>query len=303
MVALLVVVGAAANDQRALQKIESKTLPNAYRVTDKVISGGQPDGEEAFAELQRLGVKTVITVDGATPDVEAARRHGLRYVHLPHGYDGIPDERIEDLAKAVSDLPGPIYIHCHHGKHRSPAAAAAACVATGDLSSAEALDLLRAAGTSPAYRGLYQSVAEAKPIPTELLVAHEVEFRESVELPPMADAMVAIERLHDHLQRVGENNWQTMGDHPDIDPPHEALLLREAFTELLRTDEAKRQPHGFVETLKRTEKDAQQLEDSLRAGKHSQKEATASFDRISNDCKDCHQKYRDVPLKEKQRDN
>ena len=104
-------------------------LPNAYRLHPRVISGGQPEGEQAFARLKELGVKTVISVDGARPEVELARKYGLRYVHLPHGYDGVPDERASELAKAVRDLPGPVYIHCHHGKHRSPAAATVACVA------------------------------------------------------------------------------------------------------------------------------------------------------------------------------
>ena len=114
-------------------KLGSEHLPNSYRVTEKMISGGQPDGEAGFRELRDLGVKTIVSVDGAKPDVELAKKYGLRYVHLPHGYDGISDVRLKELAKAVRDLPGTIYIHCHHGKHRSPAAAAAACVVVGTV--------------------------------------------------------------------------------------------------------------------------------------------------------------------------
>src|SRR5947209_3062877 len=33
-------------------------LPNAHFVTAKVISGAQPEGDEAFRLLQRMGVKT-----------------------------------------------------------------------------------------------------------------------------------------------------------------------------------------------------------------------------------------------------
>src|SRR5262245_15845815 len=93
------------------QRIEVQHLPNAYRLHDRVISGGLPEGEAAFKELQALGIRTVISVDGAKPDVELARKFGMRYVHLPHGYDGIPKERAKELAKAVRDLDGPIYIH------------------------------------------------------------------------------------------------------------------------------------------------------------------------------------------------
>ena len=83
--------------------------------------------------------------------------YGLRYVHLPHGYDGIDQRRARELAKAVRDLPGPIYIHCHHGKHRSPAAAAVACVGAGLLKPDRSLCVLNTAGTSTNYRGLYQA--------------------------------------------------------------------------------------------------------------------------------------------------
>ncbi len=51
-------------------------LPNAYRIHAKVISGGLPDGEPAFKELADLGVKTIISVDGATPAVALAKKYG-----------------------------------------------------------------------------------------------------------------------------------------------------------------------------------------------------------------------------------
>src|SRR4051794_39790224 len=82
-------------------------LHNAFRISGRVYSGSSPDGEGGFAALAALGIKTVLSVDGARPDVEAARRHGLRYVHLPFGYDGIPRDRVVALAKAAATLPGP----------------------------------------------------------------------------------------------------------------------------------------------------------------------------------------------------
>ncbi len=80
---------------------------------------------------QAMGIKTVISVDGAKPNVELANRFGLRYVHNATWLRWISETRGLELAKAVRDLPGPIYIHCHHGKHRSPAAAAVACLGAG----------------------------------------------------------------------------------------------------------------------------------------------------------------------------
>ena len=127
-------------------------LPNLHRVTESVYSGGQPEGEFGFQKLSELGIETVISVDGAQPDVESAKKYGLKYVHLPHGYDGIEEEHAAKLAKAVQSF-GQVYIHCHHGHHRSPAAAAVACVGLDQITPGEGRELLEKAGTSPQYKG------------------------------------------------------------------------------------------------------------------------------------------------------
>jgi protein tyrosine phosphatase (PTP) superfamily phosphohydrolase (DUF442 family) len=288
----------------APERIESARLPNAIRLHERVISGGQPAGEAAFEELAALGVKTVISVDGAKPEVELARRHGLRYVHMPHGYGGVPEDRGRELAKAVRDLPGPIYIHCHHGKHRSPAAATVACVGAGLLGEDQALAVLRTAGTGANYRGLFDSAESARRLDAALLDALEVEYPETVDLPPMAESMVAIEHLHDHLRLIEAAGWKTLADHPDLDPPHEALLLREQFTELLRTEETTKQPERFQELLRESEAAAGELETALGgaagASDVSGESATVAFARVAQNCKACHQEFRDVPLSEKQ---
>src|SRR5436305_114465 len=125
--AVLVALGGCGvkPDAPPVRPLDAPGLPHAFRVSDRLFSGGNPDGEAGFAALRALGVQTVISVDGARPDWETAGRHGLRYVHLPVGYDGIPRGRVLALAKAARDLPGPVYVHCHHGKHRGPAAVAA----------------------------------------------------------------------------------------------------------------------------------------------------------------------------------
>src|SRR4051794_16072618 len=75
-------------------------LHNVYRITDNLFSGSSPEGDAGFRSLKEMGIKTVITVDGVRPDVEHAKKYGLRYVHLPFGYDGISRQRILELAKA-----------------------------------------------------------------------------------------------------------------------------------------------------------------------------------------------------------
>jgi protein tyrosine phosphatase (PTP) superfamily phosphohydrolase (DUF442 family) len=280
-------------------RVDRAHLPNAWRLHEKIISGGQPEGESGYRQLSELGVRTVISVDGAQPQVALAQKYGLRYVHLPHGYDGVPQKRAQELAKAVRDLPGPIYIHCHHGKHRSPVAAAVACVGAGLMPPCRALRVLRTAGTSEHYRGLYLAAARARRIETGLLDELPVEFSEREDVPPMAEAMVSLEGTYNRLQTLAQAGWRPPGDSPDLDPPHEALLLREHFTELLRMQDTLQQPPAFREMLREGERAASQLEAGLRRRfDHRQPVPAAvghSLARLTENCKACHRRFRDAP--------
>lgn len=280
---------ASATSAQEPTRIEAAGLPNLVRVTPGVLSGGLPDGEVGFASLQWLGVKTVISVDGAQPDVELARRHGLRYVHLPHGYDGISLERSAELAKAVRELEGPVYIHCHHGKHRSPAATAVACVGAGLVDAEQARQLLQVAGTSPHYEGLFRSVARAGPIAPERLDALQVQWLEVAPITPLAAAMVEIEQLHDRLQQLAKDQWRPARRREDS-APHQALLLVEQYRELLRIEYPKREP-GFVDELRRALAGAESLERELRAGRGEG--ADRALAGVTRSCQSCHERHRD----------
>ena len=293
-------VVAQENDELP-RRLNSLNLPNPVQVHANVISGGLPEGEAAFGELADRGIKTIISVDGMQPDVETAKKFGLRYVHLPHGYDGVPESRIKELAKAVQTLEGPIYIHCHHGKHRSPAAASVACVAAGLVQPEKAIEILELAGTNQNYVGLYQSARLTRPIPATQLDAFSVDFVEVAEVPPMAQAMVELELTHQHVKLIAESNWRAPEKHPDLDPAHEALLLREHFTELLRTEQVKAEPADFKRLLEESERASRKLERLLSewyANKGNQPfppELSIHTKRIADNCIACHERFRDVP--------
>lgn len=278
-----------------VEKISAKHLPNPVRLTSKVISGGLPEGELAFAELQDLGVKTVISVDGTKPDVATARKYGMRYVHLPHSYDGIPKDRAKELAKAVREFPGTIYVHCHHGKHRSPAAAAVACIGAGFIDRDEGHQVLTVAGTGVNYRGLFQSVDDATRLDSSLLGELQANFPETAQLPAMAEAMVAIEHSYDHLKMIEKAGWKAPADHPALSPKHEALLLREHFTELQRTDDMNRRSLEFQQLTQDAAVAARALEETLQTQPNDPETASRAFAEISSNCKSCHQVFRDLP--------
>ncbi len=283
------------------QRVATAHLPNVVQVHPSVLSGGLPADRAAFAELQRLGVKTVLSVDGAQPDEAAAAEFGLRYVHLPHGYDGISEERGLELAKALRELEGPIYIHCHHGKHRSPAAATVACVAAGMLPAKSASAVLKMAGTSPHYLGLHQAAANARPVAPHLLDQLEVEFVAHAQVPALAEAMVQLEHTHERIGQIAAAGWQPPAEHPDLEPAHEALLLREHFTELIRAEENTGREPKYMELLRDSAEASESLERAIREWQAAKTtgpppQTLDNFARrVGENCRKCHLMSRDLP--------
>lgn len=290
-------------EQRSPVLLNVSQLPNALRIHEKVISGGMPEGEVAFEQLAKLGIQTIISVDGAKPDVEMARRFHMRYIHLPHGYDGIPEQRGHELAKAVLELKGSIYIHCHHGKHRSPVAAVVACVESGFIDPAMSMQVLKTAGTNPNYRGLYQTASEAKPLPIDQLSELQVDYQEVAEIPEVAEAMVNLEHRYDLLKKEDVSSWGKLSSQHET-LAHEALLLREHFREMQRMESVKRESKEYQQMIQESEQESQSIENLLRgwsieSNAKCVEKLRESMQRLGKTCASCHSSYRDVPLREK----
>jgi protein tyrosine phosphatase (PTP) superfamily phosphohydrolase (DUF442 family) len=277
-------------------------LHNVYRITDKFFSGSSPDGEEGFRSLQKLGIKTILSVDGARPDVASARKFRMRYVHIPFGYDGIPRSQVLRLARAVRDLPGPVYIHCHHGKHRGPAAAAAIHLCLDKSCTVQqVLAEMRRAGTDSHYTGLY-AVPPALVRPTaQELDQVPADFPETAAVPGLARLMANIDTRWENLKLIRAAQWRTPAAHPDLDPPHEALQLLEQYREAGRLKQVENRQAQFRRWLAEAEKNMTALEQQLRALKTSRRVDRTATERLYQAagaaCTRCHATYRDVPQK------
>ncbi len=277
----------ASLSEEKQQASDPDGLHNLMRVSDRIYSGSEPHGEEGFESLHKLGVKTVVSVDGAKPNVELANKCGFHYVHIPIGYDGIPQTAGEMLARLVKDGEGPFYIHCHHGKHRGPAAAAVACIASGETEGKDALHILERAGTSKGYAGLWRDVENYMP---PVAGAELPELVEVAEVNSFAAAMAQIDRSFDNLKLCRDAGWATPPDHPDIVPAQEALLLHEGL------HEAGRNLEGPVdEQLKTWLAEADENAVSLLASLRDERAEGAGeqFNILEQTCKQCHKKYRD----------
>ena len=271
---------------------EQLGIHNVLVAGEGVVSGSTPEGDEGFATLRCLGIKTIISVDGAAPDVERAAAHGLRYVHIPIQYNGIePDARMK-IVRAMRELEGPFYVHCHHGLHRGPAAAAYGLVACGKLAPDKGVAFLHEAGTSESYPGLYTLVYEARYVSDRDLAIAIGDGR--ARLVPVAkvdgfvETMAAIDQSWDHLELIRDAGWRTPPDHPDLVPAAEAGMLADLFRSLADKGETTDRPPDFATRMKSAHSAAQALEDAIVAGA----DATEAMERLGAACTDCHNTYR-----------
>ena len=260
-------------------------IENLLQLTTNLLSGGQPKNDAAFSKLAELGVRTVISVDGIKPDLAAAKKHGLRYIHIPIGYDGVDAHAQASLTRAVREVQGPIFIHCHHGKHRGPAAAAVACMAAGQMSREQAAAFMKKAGTGAEYAGLWRDVAGFKPLAAN---AELPELLAVAEVDSFAAAMAQLDRAWYDTGLCQSAGWQTPQDHADLAPVHQALLVLEGFKESRRNleyDDAQ-----LAAWLDEATVQAEQLHQSLKVGRRE--DATRAYKGLEAACLRCHEQYR-----------
>lgn len=289
--------GALASDRASAGASASapSALHNVHPATSKLTSGAVPEGDAAFAELAARGFRTIISVDGASPDVARAERFGLRYVHIPITYAEVTHAQQREIARAVRDLPGPIYIHCHHGKHRSPAAAAAVAVLLGEMTPDEGVAFMKRAGTAAGYTGLYACVREAQKVSGAEIDAAPGVFA-SVRRPEgMTAAMVEIDVAYEHLQEVREAGWKTPADHPDLVPAAEAGRLADHLRTSGEDPRAQALGADFMDRMRRAVEAATALETALATQPVDAARAAAAWQPVADSCTSCHVKYRNVP--------
>lgn len=281
----------AASSDAIAQPLPSAHVHNLFRATTNLFSGNSPDTDAAFAEIARLGVKTIISVDGAKPDAATARQHGLRYIHLPIGYDGVPLNRVVELVKAAQTVAGPIYVHCHHGKHRGPAAVAVIGEATAGWTTNQAVAWLKAAGTATEYAGLYKSAMDFR-LPDTAALATAIELPEAAKTSSLVEAMVAIDEEMERLKSAQKSGWKAIPNQPDVVPAHTATILWEHFKEMARTDDTVRRPEDYRTKLAASEKAADQFRALLRDASADTAARDTAFKSLGQTCAACHKPYR-----------
>lgn len=256
-----------------------------------MVCGGVPEGEEGLHTLAAMGIKTIVSVDGATPDVATAEKLGMRYVHLPISYDTVTPARQKELAQALSSTEGPIYMHCHHGKHRSAAALGTALVLAGKLTPEQATERMGVSGTAKEYKGLWKAVADAAPVDAAQLKVDPATLPKISKVSGMVATMSEIDLVFDLVKQAQKAKWQAPKDHPDLVPTKESKRLHDLYAGLQKDPDSVKMPADYQKWLDEEISNTRALDAAIRAGNMA--EADKLFDVVGKSCKTCHTKYRD----------
>ena len=118
---------------------------------------------EVATEQDRAILRAESNALSAARTLDKAKARGMRYIHLPIGYNGFDEARKLELVRATRDsmATGPVYLHCHHGKHRSAGAAGTVAVSLAWLTTDQAVERMKVSGTAPNYKGLYACTSHA----------------------------------------------------------------------------------------------------------------------------------------------
>jgi tyrosine-protein phosphatase SIW14 len=125
--AALIVFALAASPPAFGQAIITavQPLPSIYnfgQVSDTYYRGAEPDAGN-FAEMAKLGIKTVIDLqkDGNDEEAASVERAGMRYLQIPMSthVPPTPGQIAQFLAVVNDPAKQPVYVHCREGRHRT----------------------------------------------------------------------------------------------------------------------------------------------------------------------------------------
>lgn len=94
---------------------------NFAKISDDLYRGEQPTAQ-GFAELKRMGIKTIVNLRYWHDDREMLRGLDLQCVRLRANAWHIEDEDVAAFLKVVRDPANrPVFVHCLHGSDRTGA--------------------------------------------------------------------------------------------------------------------------------------------------------------------------------------
>jgi len=152
---LALAIGASAQTTAAAPSVRIG-IDNFARVSDTYFRGAQPMGSD-YADLARLGVKTVINLIGDSDldqtEGSSVVKQGMRYVQIPMSTHKAPTaKQLETFLAIVNDAASqPVYVHCVGGRHRTGVMTAVYRMTKDGITGAEAFSEMKRFNYGPDF--------------------------------------------------------------------------------------------------------------------------------------------------------
>jgi protein tyrosine phosphatase (PTP) superfamily phosphohydrolase (DUF442 family) len=94
-------------------------VENFAKISDVLYRGAQPTAE-GFAQLKKMGIKTVVNLRSFNSDRSELKGTDLQYVHIYCKAWHPEDEDVIKFLKVIKDPKNqPVFVHCLHGADRT----------------------------------------------------------------------------------------------------------------------------------------------------------------------------------------
>ncbi len=114
-------VSAAAAPPQCAERLHRSGLHMLGRVHAGLYRGSAPEGEDGYAALRELGIKTVITLRPGSGEPELAAQFGMAHIIIPMFPERPPTlcQQRQFLSLVTDTGLWPIYVHCARGRDRT----------------------------------------------------------------------------------------------------------------------------------------------------------------------------------------
>ncbi|MGK5065657.1 tyrosine-protein phosphatase [Janthinobacterium sp. LB3P112] len=132
-------------------------VSNLHQVTPVLYRSAKLDSRDV-AQLQALGVKTVISLRSFHSDTQVLDGSGIRAVRIPINTWAIRDKHVIDTMRAIraAGQHGPVLLHCLHGADRTGMMAAMYRMLYQDWPREKAIDELKNGGYG--YHAVWKNI-------------------------------------------------------------------------------------------------------------------------------------------------
>lgn len=151
---------ARASDRPArwAQPLVRPGLPNLHKVTDALYRGAQPE-KEGFAELEALGIKTVVNLRAFHSDRDNLKNTRLAGEEISFKTWHPEEEDVLQFLRICSNTNNaPIFVHCQHGADRTGTMCAIYRIAFCGWTKEEAIQEMTRGGFG--FHGVWQNLVE-----------------------------------------------------------------------------------------------------------------------------------------------